>query len=128
MKQQTLIIHERDYQLLMSYIKNPGTAAFDRQNASKLKGELEKGKLMDEAHFPVNVVRLGSKVITLDKSTNKELNFTLVLPEQASIKEGKISIFAPIGTALLGYKKGQEVKWQMPSGEKTLFVKEVFNA
>jgi regulator of nucleoside diphosphate kinase len=50
-----------------------------------------------------------------------------VTPDKADIKEKKVSVMAPLGTALIGFKKGQRVKWQMPAGKKTFTILEVIN-
>ena len=51
----------------------------------------------------------------------------IVLPDKADIKERKISIMSPIGTALIGFRQGENVKWQVPSGKKTFTILEVNN-
>ena len=58
---------------------------------------------------------------------NKEMDLTIVMPDKANIKENKISIMAPIGTALIGFRQGQKVKWEVPSGNKTFTILEVNN-
>jgi regulator of nucleoside diphosphate kinase len=50
-----------------------------------------------------------------------------VTPDKANIKEQKISIFAPIGTALIGFRRGQKINWQVPAGKKTFTIVEVSN-
>jgi regulator of nucleoside diphosphate kinase len=51
----------------------------------------------------------------------------VVIPEQANIKEKKISVMAPIGTALLGFRQGEQVAWDVPSGRKTFTIMQVIN-
>jgi regulator of nucleoside diphosphate kinase len=51
----------------------------------------------------------------------------LVAPDKADIKEKRISVMSPIGTALIGFRKGQKVKWQVPAGKKTFTILEVIN-
>jgi regulator of nucleoside diphosphate kinase len=52
----------------------------------------------------------------------------LVLPDKADVSKGKVSVMAPIGVALLGYRKGQEVTWEVPAGKKHFKIVEVQNA
>ena len=52
----------------------------------------------------------------------------IVLPDKADIKERKISILSPIGTALIGFRQGENIRWQVPSGKKTFTILEVNNA
>jgi regulator of nucleoside diphosphate kinase len=51
--------------------------------------------------------------------------FTLVFPDHADISAGKISVFAPIGTAMLGYRVGDVIEWAVPEGRRRLKVTEV---
>ena len=50
------------------------------------------------------------------------MEFTLVLPRDENINEGKISVLAPLGTAMLGYRIGDEFQWHVPHGIRTLKV------
>ena len=50
------------------------------------------------------------------------------LPDKADIKQRKISILSPIGTALIGFRQGENIRWQVPSGKKTFTILEVNNA
>lgn len=123
-----LILLKEDVQLLSSYIKGSGhLKLFDQKNADKLKEELNKGKVLNKEEFPTDVIRLNSTVTIQDHRTGKVIELMLVLPEKAAINDGKVSILAPIGTALLGYRKGQVVTWKMPAGEKLYKVMDVVN-
>lgn len=125
---QELILLKEDVQLLTSYIKGGSHMnLFDQKNADKLKEELNKGTVMNKEEFPVDVIRLNSTVTIKDNRTGKVIELMLVLPEKAAISDGKVSILAPIGTALLGYRKGQVVCWKMPAGEKLYKVMDVVN-
>jgi regulator of nucleoside diphosphate kinase len=57
--------------------------------------------------------------------TNKELKFQIVYPDQANIKENKISIFSPVATALIGYKVSDEIDWVVPSGMTRIRIEEI---
>ena len=89
--------------------------------------ELQKAKLVSPDKFPEDTVRLNSKVKVKEDHNDRILEFILVTPDKADIKERKISIMAPIGTALIGFRQGQKVKWQVPSGKKTFTIMEVSN-
>ena len=123
-----LILREDDYQLLISYVNGwQGNSAADRKNVVDLQAELKKAKLVSKDNFPLDVVRLNStvKVKATDKDTILEL--VLVTPDKADIRSGRISVMAPIGTALIGFRKGEEVKWDVPAGKKTFMILEVVN-
>jgi regulator of nucleoside diphosphate kinase len=124
----SLILRKDDYEIIQSYLKT-GTPrhSFDRKNAEELKVELKKAKLVNPDRFPEDTVRLNSKIKIKEVENDKVLEFILVTPDKADIKERKISVLAPIGTALIGFREGQKVKWQVPSGKKTFIIMEVSN-
>jgi regulator of nucleoside diphosphate kinase len=123
-----LVLRKDDYEILISYLNNGhGKGAFDRQNAEELKNELKKAKLVNKADFPGDVVRLNSKVKIKAEKKDELMELMIVTPDKADIKERKISIMAPIGTALIGFRRGQKIKWRAPSGKKTFTIMEVIN-
>ena len=88
------------------------------------------GKLSDRARaeivapdeVPPDVITMNSRAQLVDLDTNERMEFTLVFPAQADIEEGKISILAPLGTAMLGYRVGDEFEWAVPYGYRRLRV------
>lgn len=123
-----LVLREDDYSLLISFLTGRNTrAAFDRRNADDLQAELKKAKLVNKDDFPPDVVRLNSVVQIKAEGNSEIMEFMLVTPDRADIKEKKISVMAPVGTALIGFRKGQKVKWQVPAGKKTFTILEVIN-
>jgi regulator of nucleoside diphosphate kinase len=123
---EQLILRQDDYELMLAYLKGGlDRNSFDRQNAEVLEAELIKATLVDKDSFPDDVVRLNSKVKIRDEKEKKTLELTLVTPPKADIKQRKVSIMSPIGTALIGYRKGQIVQWKVPSGQKTFTILEV---
>jgi regulator of nucleoside diphosphate kinase len=123
-----LVLRRDDYKLLISFLNGSNSkTAFDPQNAEDLHAELKKAKLVNKDDFPSDVVGINSTVRVKDEDKGKIMEFTIVTPDRANIKEKRISVMAPIGTALIGFKKGQKVKWQVPSGKKTFTILEVIN-
>lgn len=123
-----LVLRTDDYRLLISYL-NGGNAktAFDARNAEALHAELKRAKLVDKDDFPDDVVRINSTVWVKAEEMDDIMEFMLVTPDKANIKEKRVSVMAPIGTALIGFRKGQRVKWKVPAGEKTFTILEVIN-
>jgi regulator of nucleoside diphosphate kinase len=74
-----------------------------------------------------DIVRLGSTVVIKDLVTRRDMTVTIVLPSKADIKQKKVSVLAPIGTALIGFRKGQVVSWNVPSGKKDFKIVNVNN-
>ena len=123
-----LVIRKDDYSLLISYLNNARRqSTFDRRNAEELTAELKKATLVNKNNFPSDVVGLNSKVRIKAEGKSEEMELMIVTPDRANIKEKKISIMAPIGTALIGFRQGQKVKWKVPSGNKMFTILEVSN-
>jgi len=87
----------------------------DTEHINALENELDRA-VVKHGKMPDKVVTLGSSVRMKDLDSGRELVYQIVLPKQANADEGRISVLAPIGTALLGYKVGSVVEWKVPSG------------
>ena len=79
--------------------------------ADRLLGELDRARVVEEGKVPEDVARMGSR-ITYRTNDDKKLSIILVYPKDANIDEGKISVMTPIGTALIGLRKGQSITWR----------------
>ena len=123
-----LILLKEDYKLMMSHLNYwRGKTVLDRRNAEELHSELKKAKLVSREEFPLDVVRLNSTVRIKADDQNEIIEVMLVTPDKANIKEKKISIMAPIGTALIGFRQGEKVMWSVPAGKKTFTIVQVIN-
>ena len=123
-----LILLREDYKLLMSYLNGwQRKSAFDRRNAEELHTELKKAKLVSKDAFPLDVVRLNSSVQITTEGRDEIMKLILVTPDKADFKENKISIMAPIGAALIGFRQGEKVNWQVPGGKRTFTIMKVIN-
>lgn len=123
-----LVLLTEDYKLLISYLQGSrGKTAFDKRNAEDLQGELKKARLVSKDKFPLDVVRINSTVRIKADGKDEIMEFMLVTPDKANIKEKRISVMAPIGTALIGFRKGENVRWQVPAGNKTFTILDVIN-
>jgi len=123
-----VILLKHDFEILNAHVKNlQGMQVNEKENFSKLSEELKKAKIVDAEDFPNDVVRLDSTVVIKDLQTNREMTITIVLPQKADIKQKKVSVLAPIGTASIGFGKGQKVSWEVPSGKKDFKILEVSN-
>ena len=97
----------------------------DRDHLDSLEEELDRADVVDPSAIPSNVVTMNSQVRIEDVDTGMVNVYTLVFPSDASIAERKISILAPIGTALLGSRVGSTVNWPVPAGRRTMRIKAV---
>jgi len=69
------------------------------------------------------VITMNSRVCLQDLETGEDLVYTLAFPTDADLESGKISVLAPIGTAMIGYRVGDIIKWQVPAGTRKFKVK-----
>jgi len=97
----------------------------DKKYLRDLEDELDKGEVVNSRDIPNNIITMNSKVRLRDINTQKEMICWLVFPDDSNADQGKISILAPIGTALLGYKVGDIIEWKVPAGVTKLKVEEI---
>jgi regulator of nucleoside diphosphate kinase len=91
----------------------------------KLREELDRAAVIDPAAFPADVVTMESTVRFEDLATSEVEEYTITFPDRADIERKRISILAPIGTALIGCRVGDIVKWTTPGGIRQLKVRRV---
>lgn len=112
-----IIITESDAKQLRSILDRPGAfGTIFAESANRLAGELDRAAVVSDTDLPEDVITLNSTVEVEDLVDHELLTFTLVTPETADVSEGRISVLAPIGMALLGYRVGDEIEWPVPGG------------
>lgn len=87
-----------------------------------LENELKRAQIIEPDEIPPDVITMNSQVELVDIETGELIQITLVLPRDASMDEGNISVLAPLGTAMLGYRVGDEFQWHVPYGVRRLRV------
>jgi regulator of nucleoside diphosphate kinase len=90
-----------------------------------LDEELERAEVVKPENIPNDVITMNSTFHLSDLDSGEETVYTLVFPAKADSTNGKISILAPVGTAVLGYRVGDTVEWKVPGGLKRLKVNEI---
>lgn len=100
---------------------HPGSEVY----LNNLEQELERAQLVDSQKVPHNVITMHSKVLLRDIDSGEEMTYTLVYPNEANIMEDKISVLAPVGTAIIGLREKDAIDWKIPSGMVRLEVKEI---
>ena len=86
----------------------------------KLREELDRAVVIDPAAIPAGVVTMDSTVAFEDLGTNEVEEYTITFPDRANVELKRLSILAPIGTALIGYRVGDVVNWSTPGGLRQL--------
>jgi regulator of nucleoside diphosphate kinase len=128
MKQHNIFITEPDMEKLrrlLDSVKN--SASKDREHLAMLEEELDRARVVSAGRVPADVVTMNSRVRMTDLDTGKEMTYTLVFPRDADFSQGKISVLAPIGTAILGYRAGDVIEWNVPGGKRKLRVEEILH-
>jgi regulator of nucleoside diphosphate kinase len=83
-----------------------------------LRTELDRAVVVEPVEIPPDVITMNSTVSLVDVDTTEEEEFTLVFPRDADAESGRISVMAPLGTAMLGYRVGDVFEWDVPMGRK----------
>lgn len=96
-----------------------------RDDLADLRQELSRAKVVPSGKVPPDVVTMNSRVVLADEDTGERMTYTLVFPKDADIDSGRISVLAPVGTAILGFAQGDVVEWQVPSGTRRIRIEEV---
>lgn len=124
LNEKTITITERDLERLRGLLSEADTHN-GRNYLDKLEAELDRAKIVGPAEIPADVITMNSTARLVDLDSKEEMIFTLVYPEQADIRHDKISVLAPIGTAMIGYKVGDTFEWEVPEGTRRLRIKEI---
>jgi regulator of nucleoside diphosphate kinase len=124
-----IVVSRRDLLRLRALLgPHARAAANDRDHLFELEEEIDRATVVGAEALPTDVVALESTVIVLDVQSGSHASYTLVLPAQADIAEGRVSVLAPLGTALLGCRVGDEVEQRTPGGVRRLRIRAVQQA
>ncbi len=114
MEDSHIYVSEQDMKRLMALVES--ASGRDRELADVLDDELLRAKVVPACDLPPDVVTMNSHVQFEDEATGKQREIVLVYPKDADPRNGRISVLAPVGSALLGLSVGQSIDWLMPNG------------
>lgn len=83
---------------------------------AELEAELARAEIVEPEDMPPTVVSMNSTVRFKVQSSSEEFNLTLVYPKDMDASGHKISVLAPVGSALLGLSRGDHIEWPKPGG------------
>jgi len=110
----SIIVSSRDLARLEALLESP---ALSRHPAAiALSGELGRAQVLPPEQIPAGVVTMHSRVECVDELHGEPHSLTLVYPHEADVERGRVSVLAPVGSALLGLSVGQSIDWQAPGG------------
>lgn len=126
MRNRNIIVSSTDRKQLLQLIKSarldphiPG------QSLDILESELARATVVEPSKLPRDVIAMNSTVWFRDLDSQEVECYTLVFPSGADVIRDRISVLAPIGTALLGYRVGDIVTWRVPRGRCRLEIVQV---
>jgi len=121
-----IIINRLDYARIKKCISDAKQfKSITSIEAENLLKELDSAKIVEPESIPSNVVTMNSIAKITFLSNNQQVQFQIVYPDQANLKENKISIFSPIATSLIGYKVNDEIEWIVPGGLTKIRIDEI---
>lgn len=119
-REQILITREDKKRLQRILPRLAGGDYADREDLVLLAEEIERATEVEPADMPPDVVTLNSTARVTDLETGESRDYTIVMPGEANYEAGRISVLAPLGTALLGYRVADEIEWEVPRGVRRL--------
>lgn len=113
-----IYITEEDKSCLQVLIKDARSEQTQRDDLTALDTELNRASVVESDEIPRNVVTINSRVSIVNLDSSERMTLTLVFPEDADVDKNYISVLAPIGSGMLGYRTGDEFEWRVPSGKR----------
>ena len=126
MREEPIIISDTDIMRLRGLLgPGRGDATRNAAHLDELRRELDRAVVLPSELVPRDVITMGSRVRIRDCANGDEESYQLVFPRDANPATHRLSILAPLGTALLGNSEGDEVEWRMPGGVRCFRVQRV---
>ena len=114
-----LVITDRDMQRLLATLEHHAA------DVDALDRELHRARIVPHDTVDADIVTMNSDVVYEDCATGTRRTVRLVYPQDADATRGHVSVLAPIGSALLGLRVGQQIQCELPSGMRSVFVVEI---
>lgn len=108
-----IVLTTRDFDRLEALLDALPANSFPGKEA--LEAELERAEIVEPDQIPPNVVTMNSTVRFTIADSGKEFSLTLVYPKDAGHAD-RVSVLAPVGSALLGLSVGDQLEWPTPGG------------
>jgi regulator of nucleoside diphosphate kinase len=125
MTDRQIVISEPNARVLRNLLRAGNSAPHDQEHLHELSAELDRALVMDASQVSPTVVTLHASVRVRDLVSGQRQRLSLVSPREADVSAGRISVLAPLGTALIGYREGDIVERLMPGGPRRLLIEEV---
>ena len=125
-QQRQIVITEFDLERLQVLIETmQDNPTRDTRYLDELNDELLRAEVVAPQEIPPQVITMNSTVRLQDLDSKANVEYTVVFPADANLEQGKISVLAPVGMALIGYRVGDTIVWKVPGGTRRLKVKAI---
>lgn len=125
MSERQIVISEPDARVLRSLLSARAGVLHDQEHLHELSAELDRALVVESSQVLPSVVTLNVPVRVRDLMDGRLHVWTLVSPREANVSRGRISVLAPLGTALLGYREGDVVERDVPGGGRRFLIEAV---
>lgn len=126
MPKRKIILTKNDFVRLEALLSSEFTQAIGpSEYLESLAAELQRAQVVAPDAVPRNVVTMNSTVKLRDCDTHELNSYTLVFPDDADIVNNMLSVLAPVGTAILGQRVGDSLRWRTPGGWRRVKVEQV---
>lgn len=126
MENRKIRITETDLKKLRAAISEANRTAYRNSiYVNQLEAELERAEILDPRKMPPDVITMNSKVVLTELDTGDPLVLKLVYPDDSTSDEENVSVLAPVGTAMIGYRVGDVFEWDTPGGKSKLRVDKI---
>jgi regulator of nucleoside diphosphate kinase len=102
-------------------------SARDQEHLETLWEELDRAIVVSAEDAPADVITMRTRVRVRDLESGQRDEYTVVYPWEADVASNRVSVLAPLGTALLGYREGDQLEWRMPGGVRRLRVEKILD-
>lgn len=116
-----IMVTAMDHERLQKVIQTWSDDTRDRDAAEALADELDRAEVVSAERIAGSVVTMNSRVVFRDEETGESREVSLVYPMDSDPERGRISVLAPVGSALLGLSVGQTIDWPLPRGQLKRF-------
>lgn len=121
-----IVVTEKDLFRLRALLRDTRHLRTEGEETLRALGaELDRATVVAPEQVPADTITMNSTVRVAIEGDDDDEVWTIVYPQMADMETGRISVLAPLGTALLGFREGDTFEWIVPAGRKTYRVIEV---
>jgi regulator of nucleoside diphosphate kinase len=126
--ERTIIVTRPDHERLRRLVDTARLRhRLKERHLTALAEDLEEAEVVEPERVPPDVVTMRSRISVRDMVNGELSTYTLSYPVEADLDAGRLSVLAPIGTALLGYREGDVVEWPVPGGLRVLKIEKLLH-